>query len=279
VNRPGSGSRDLQSAAVSYAAAGWPVFPLSRSKAPLFPSPHDPGHGCRGECGQTGHGFHDATTDPATVSAWWTQHPTALIGARVPRGLLVLDIDIRGRGDVTLSLLEQDNGPLPRTLICFSGRGDGGRHLYLQRPSGPLTGVKLRPGIDLIHHGLRYTILPPSPHPKTGMPYWWENTSVTPAPLPARWVTLLSPPPPAPVVYRTAPGCASVAGLVSYVLRQKVGGRHETVLWALCTAIKSGATDGQIDAICQTAEHIGKPRGEIDSMRLWAQRRYGRRHE
>ena len=48
-------------AALRYAARGWPVFP------------------CRGKIPLTPHGFHDASTDAATIEAWWRENPDALI--------------------------------------------------------------------------------------------------------------------------------------------------------------------------------------------------------
>lgn len=271
---------NLHDAAVAYAAAGWRVFPLSTRggrKAPLFPSPHDgPGHGCQGQCGRLGHGFYDATSAADTVSAWWTRYPDALIGARIEHHLLVLDVDPRGGGDDTLARLEAEHGPLPATLTCYSGRGDGGRHLYLLRPRTPgwaLTGVRLRPGIDLVHRTLRYTVLPPSPHPATGQPYRWHHPVLPPA-VPPVWLThLVTPPrpPDLPTIRPTVRGCGSVAGLVNKVLRQKVGGRHDTTLWALYRAYEQNAADAQIEAICQAAVAVGKPRSEVDAMKAYAE--------
>ena len=92
-------------AALAYAAAGWAVFPLApRRKIPLFTARHRPGdplYGrCHGECGQVGHGFYDATTNPEKITAWWTQHPDAGIGVRTgaASGLLTVDVDPGTRG-------------------------------------------------------------------------------------------------------------------------------------------------------------------------------------
>jgi putative DNA primase/helicase len=61
-------------AALSYAARGWAIFPLVPGSKKPFGKAH--------ECGAPSHqhGFKDATTDPAIITAWWTEHPDANIG-------------------------------------------------------------------------------------------------------------------------------------------------------------------------------------------------------
>lgn len=163
--------------ALYYAAHDFEVFPVSPvNKAPLVDN-----------------GFKDATTDPATIRRWWTDNPDALIGCRVPADLLILDIDPRHGGDKTWAeLLNCYPDTIPAGREHHSGRGDGGRHIWFKRPDGiqptakPLhewarkagtghaTGKRgWSSGIDILHHDQRYTILPPSPHPETRLPYTW----------------------------------------------------------------------------------------------------------
>ena len=68
-------------AALAYAAAGVPVFPCGPDKRPLTPN-----------------GFKAASTNAATIAAWWTTHPRALIGRPTGAisGVVVLDVDIDG---------------------------------------------------------------------------------------------------------------------------------------------------------------------------------------
>lgn len=278
---------DMLRPALAYASVGWDIFPLSARKAPAFPSAHqegDPQRGtCKGECGRVGHGFYDATSDPAMIRAWWTAHPHRNIGGRVPADRIVLDIDPHGGGEDTLARLQRDHGPLPATLTCRSGRGDGGRHLYYMRPPGALSGSGLRPGIDLVHHCLRYVVLPPSIHPATRKPYVWTDPYAPVAELPMWAVTLLQPKPPASPATpgfdwsRFATG--DCRGLVRFIANHDASessGRHDAVLWALCRAHEREASPVAIEAICRAAEGIGKSRNEIDSLAEWAAGYYGR---
>ena len=194
--------------ALGLAENGWAVLPLGRNKLPrIGKHPECKANHCTGGCGREGHGVKDASTDPETVWRWWTAYPDALIGARVPAAFFVLDIDPRHDGHLRLAALEAAHGALPETLTVYSGRGDGGRHLYWLRPAGKLTEVGIHrelrrikvlgaeqqeAGIDLKAAG--YCVMPPSPHPLTGQPYRWDHRPPVEAP---RWlVDLLVPPAP-----------------------------------------------------------------------------------
>jgi hypothetical protein len=148
--------------ALAYAKAGTAVFPCKwwpgrGSKAPLVPPP----------------GFHLATIDPHQIADWWIQWPDALIGSPVLPTRCAIDIDPRNGGSV--ETLENLAGALVPTLTVWSGRKDGGRHLFYRRPKGELTQTRIKKlGCDLKDGGKGYTILPPSLHPDTGQPYRWE---------------------------------------------------------------------------------------------------------
>lgn len=194
---------DLKTHALAYAAAGLAIFPLHPNKTP-----------------RTTNGMKDATTDPATVSAWWDRWPDALIGCRIPPDTVVIDVDPKHNGMATWKLLKETHGSLPTTRGHQSGRQDGGGHLWFRRPPGRLSARNLNrwakehgtgqpagkhswvAGIDLLHHNHRYTILPPSPHPDTGQPYAWvggHGLEVAPADPPA-WLAQLITEEPRPVL-------------------------------------------------------------------------------
>ena len=119
----------MMAAALDYAARGFPVIPLH----------HPVGSGCscgdpecessRGKHPQiaTGKDHRNATTDEQQIRQLWGQSPSANIG--IPTGkrtsLVVLDIDPRHGGDESLAKLEDENGPLPRTVEAITGSGGG----------------------------------------------------------------------------------------------------------------------------------------------------------
>lgn len=202
---PGS---SLVEHAVDYANAGLEIFPVNpRDKTPFVSQ-------------------YEATTDENMLRAWWTQHPDALIGHRLPDEHIILDIDPRHGGHDVFAALKAEVGAFPMTRCHLSGRGDGGGHIWAQRPADKVSTTKLdawaeqhglgheivdktgrrirwTAGIDILQHNHRYTILPPSPHPDTGKPYQWANSpDTTVAALPLLLVDILTndtpPEPPRP---------------------------------------------------------------------------------
>jgi hypothetical protein len=170
---------DLGGYALALAIAGWDAFPL-RGKIPAIAK------------ADGGNGVLDATTDLDQIAAWWTAMPRANIGGRVPAGCAVLDIDPRHGGLESLSLLEQEHGPLPATRTAWSGRGDGGRHFYFRHPGGEISAKRLPDGLDLKTH-TGYCVLPPSTHPDTGQPYRWDDLMAPIVTMPDWLIALLCP--------------------------------------------------------------------------------------
>lgn len=165
----------LADAALKYAEAGWPVFPL-RGKVTLKGS----------------RGFYDATTDVDQVRVWWKGRPDCNIGTGIPISMMVVDVDAKKGGLETLFDLEQTEG-VPETLSALTG--GGGLHLYLLHPGGALrqgTDI-LGPGLDTRIPGKGYTVLPPSVH-ESGRAYEWYDESTAPAPMPRWMIDRLRPP-------------------------------------------------------------------------------------
>lgn len=119
--------------ALQCAARGWAVFPLHTGD----------GDG-RCSCGKancsvgkhprTKNGLKDATTNPVTITKWWTKWPDANIGVRTGKasGLWALGPD-GPEGLADLQRLEAKNGALPRT--ARNRTGSGGQHLLFRYPA------------------------------------------------------------------------------------------------------------------------------------------------
>ena len=164
--------------ALAYARRGWLVFPV-------FEATED-GHcacgrtDCRdpGKHPRTFHGVKEATTDAATIQAWWQRWPQANIGIATgaESGVIVVDVDPRHGGDESLRRLEDQHDRLPRTPRARSG-GDGD-HIYLRHPGRPQTirnvqGLGDLQGLDLKGDG-GYIIADPSLH-ASGRRYAWRR--------------------------------------------------------------------------------------------------------
>jgi len=133
--------RQLGAAAINYGAKRIPVLPVGGDKQPLTPK-----------------GFHNATTDPSRISAWWKRYPDANIGLATGgvSGLVVVDRD----GNSPEARRIWDN--LPPTLEVSTSRGT---HRYYQVKRGTkVKSRKLASDVDLKADG-GYVVAPPSVKP------------------------------------------------------------------------------------------------------------------
>jgi len=206
-------------------------------------------------------GFKAASSDTEQIRSWWQQWPTALIGVAIPDDMLVLDIDPRNGG--SLEALEAVTGPLPETLTSWSGRGDGGRHLWFKKPAQEISSRQLPKGVDLKAGGRGYVIVPPSLHPATGKPYTWTGSDL--AELPAQSVAALAPPQPkVPLPAPAAEHSGNLAGLVRSVAEAVEGERNQKLFWAACRAFDHGDTD-IIQDLFEAALSVGLTEQEATS--------------
>lgn len=156
----------LQSHALAYAARGWAVFPLAAGgKLPLTP-----------------HGFKDATTNEASIAAWWRRWPNANIGIATGglSGIVVVDIDGE-KGRASFEALAGQHHAI-ETLV--SETGGGGYHLIFDAGDEAIRNSQstIGPGIDTRGDG-GYIVAPPSVHP-TGALYQWSDPNTPIAALP-----------------------------------------------------------------------------------------------
>lgn len=264
---------DPLTAALNYASQGWPVHPLH--------APTATGCTCKNtECTspakhpRTAHGLHDATTDPDTIRAWWTQWPTANIGLRTGVAFDVLDIDDPSGGQ---RLAELADGLGLETATCWlrgpmSTTAKGSHLLYLPTGYGNKTGIV--PKVDW--RGTNgYIVAPPSKH-ASGHIYTWhpncppdEPLGAFPAPLLALLDTPERTPSPVPLTtpHRGRPGATgwSASGLIARLAEAGEGTRNDVLHWAACKVgtdvrdRKATETEGidALDRLAVVAERIG----------------------
>lgn len=151
----------LLAAALWYAEQGLKVFPLRPGmKAPLPRCDRCKARSCPGveECGHDlCHGLKGATTDPAKITAWWTDVPARNIG--IATGHLVDVIDIDGPAGVRSWVDLHDD--LPQPLGKVATPRPGGNHLYVRAVAGRGNKAGIFPGVDYRGAG-GYVVAPPS---------------------------------------------------------------------------------------------------------------------
>src|SRR2546425_11678815 len=101
----------LLAEALRLAERGWRVFPVHCIRS-------DGRCSCtHAECGSPGKHPHvtdwpgAATTDPETITNWWTNWPDANVGVCTGNGLLVVDVDPRHGGEERLAAPEAEHRP------------------------------------------------------------------------------------------------------------------------------------------------------------------------
>lgn len=151
----------LVESALTMAAAGWSVMPLHTPIEGECDC-RRPGCSSPGKHPRTRNGLSDATTDPDQIRKWWGMWPTANIGAVVPNGLIVVDVDVADLATVFLS------DELPGTPTSLTGRG---RHLIYRTATPIRPKVGVREHVDLRGPG-SYIVVPPSLH-ISGVRYEW----------------------------------------------------------------------------------------------------------
>jgi Bifunctional DNA primase/polymerase, N-terminal len=248
---------ERERAAHRYAEVGWPVFPCApRSKMPLFPAAHPRSRErCTGECGEVGHGLHDATTDHRTIRRWWRDAPAANVAiATGAPGPDVLDIDVKpaGSGFPSLGkLVRAELVPPPQARVRTPS---GGGHLYY-RGTEQGNGSLSKSHVDYRGRG-GYVLAPPSS--VNGRPY--ELLDHGPSAETFDWAAARECLEPAPVrpARQVRPDGADADGLVTWV-RDCNEGINARLFWAACRAAEQGRDD-LFPALAQAAYDAGEDR-------------------
>jgi hypothetical protein len=155
----------LGEAAVKLGARGLRVFPCKhRGKEPAIKD-----------------NLRLAAIDPVIIRRLWGEQGQYNIGVATGPGSGIWVTDEDGEeGLATMSRLEAEHGPLPKTVEVVTG--GGGRHLYWKWPEN---GIEIRnfqvredlPGLDVRGAG-GYVLCPPSIHP-SGREYAWSVDSAS----------------------------------------------------------------------------------------------------
>jgi hypothetical protein len=167
LNDPSS----LAHSALAYTARGWAVIPLHTMRADRCSCRRD-------DCPSPGkhprvrwQRFERVCPTAAQVAAWWRRWPDANVGVVTGKasGAVVLDIDPRNGGDISIASLEERWGGRPETVESITG--GGGQHLWFAAVDA-LPSVPIAPGCDLKGEG-GLVVAPPSVH-RCGATYAWR---------------------------------------------------------------------------------------------------------
>ncbi|WP_350309471.1 MULTISPECIES: bifunctional DNA primase/polymerase [unclassified Corynebacterium] len=247
-------TRTLQEHAIDYARRGLAVLPLKpRDKMPI--------HAAGGQGG-----FHQATTNPDQIRAWWSQHPNANIGARPPAGCIILDVD-PGNGGATTWAATVPDGYQPEHHTFTTRTGSGGWHAWYLLPFDRPTRSTAGDGIDLRTHRNGHVVMPPSIHPTTGQAYQLQGNHWPPAPLPKYWWPRVYKPIETPRYTSPARRAAMIQRapeVIENVRRAPNGERNRTLFVAACRLFENGL-DALGPELFDAARDIGLGEREIQA--------------
>lgn len=168
--------------ALEYAARGWRVLPLHGLTAKGCTCGKGDGCSAPGKHPAVARGAHSATTDHATIRAWWEECPDYNVGIATGEGsnLTVADIDVGDNkcgGEVWQELLRRAGVQSLTTPMVETG--SGGLHVYFAYNSALKNGTAVFGlSVDCRNDG-GYVVAPPSRHVSGGT-YSWLVPGETP---------------------------------------------------------------------------------------------------
>ena len=254
----------LGGAAEAFARAGVPIFPCAPGgKQPI-----------------TKRGFHDASTNPAQVAAWWRRFPEANIGmpTGAASGVVVVDVDVHGPVNVFEALNRADQAGVISGWELVARSPSGGLHVYFPASESieQRSWQAGRAAVDFRGDG-GYIIIPPSRRSINGEQSLYRVESISNSPSGTvdshRLRDFLDPkPPPRPRPHLAGPvqnPGEMATRLAGWAARMPEGQRNASVFWAACKMAENGidpavATDTLIEATEQpdfTAREIDRTVG------------------
>ncbi|GAA1486465.1 hypothetical protein GCM10009625_32700 [Brachybacterium fresconis] len=256
VLRQMTGPWTVSDAARELATAGVPVFPcVPGRKRPL-----------------TEHGFHDATTDPGQVEAWWRTHPDAnlAVPTGATSGMVGVDVDVHAPTDGYEAFERAHRAGLVSGWAFLVSTPSGGMHAYY--PATPAQTQRswqaARAGVDFRGDG-GYILVPPSMVSISGAAVGYrvrQINSGSSATLDSdRLREFLDPrPTPPPRTGNDVQRSLDVSRLATWVAARGEGERNRGLFWAACRLAENGAPAPEaLDVLAAAASQSGLGEREI----------------
>ena len=166
----------MRDAALDYVARGYSVLPLHSAVNGSCSCTKGSACESRGKHPRTKHGLNDATTDAATIRAWWEKWPDANIGVNMGvSGLAAADVDVRGEkaGLQTWETVKAEHGSIVENTAIVITPTDGMHAWFEAGPYSIASGENaLGMHVDVKAEG-GYLVAPPSSI--DGVPYRWKE--------------------------------------------------------------------------------------------------------
>jgi hypothetical protein len=250
----GASMLPLPQAAVRYAAAGMPVFPcVPGEKRPL-----------------TVHGFHDATTDPRQVRAWWVRSPIANIGipTGAASGVEVVDVDRRPERSGFSPFERARRAGITVGWAALVRTPSGGIHAYYPADSERRQQSWQAPRVHIDFRGEGgYILAPPSIVGTAARQAGYAVMATAkraPVSIDAAMLhTFLDP---LPTASPSSPRqqLLDVDGLARWVAARSEGERNGALFWAACRAAENGVPPEELNAVLgPAAQQAGLPPKEV----------------
>jgi hypothetical protein len=244
----------LPQAAARYAAVGVPVCPcVPGQKRPL-----------------TVHGFHDASTDPRTIRAWWVRSPMANIAipTGAASGIEVVDIDRRPEHSGFSPFERARRAGITAGWAALVRTPSGGIHAYYlaekDRPQHSWQAPRVH--IDFRGDG-GYVLAPPSIVGAAPRPAGYAVMATAqraPVSIDAEILHAFLGPVPATFVSSRRQQPLDVDALARWVAARGEGERNGALFWAACRAAENGVTPEELTAVLgPAAQHAGLPPREV----------------